>query len=519
MTVEDVRRPFRSFSHPRFTVLQVLEREGDATLVVADIRQLLNTFNAAVQLPSDVLVMIPSFFPLNEDLFAASKVCLRWRTILVSSPLLWRRMDCQDLEQTIISLERRRSVPLWLDLDSDFSPEALEMVLDHGHKVASVSGHLSPDQLRSLDPRLVTSTVEELVLFAHEDKASGIVWGITADIRGKFMSMRKLSISGFFVPIDKITAPNLIHLSLEDTNFNFSETTVQSVLKMLRGCLQLETVLINILSESQNLRSCRPVALPKLRSIELGFNEVCAGLVLPLHLPPGVAVGFRGIVTTGGTWAYEPIKHVLATIHIKSVTLAHIGHTKDIGHDTFLIRFEGPTGSLEIIVLEEGHLDPFGPDGLLLSHSPRLENVKTLRIMDCRISDNTLMTIASAMPNLVSISFLGRNAYLRSLTPTGGSPALFPHLEHIAGLPLGKNLMKMVATRKNCGSPLKILDTYEPRRNRADLADLRKLVEDVRVWRCADLPERWTINALLDAWEAAGYRGPVSDECYHRNES
>ena len=40
--------------------------------------------------------------------------------------------------------------------------------------------------------------------------------------------------------------------------------------------------------------------------------------------------------------------------------------------------------------------------------------------------------------------------------------------------------------------------------------ELRELVEVVKVWRCGGLPERWTDNLLLDAWESAGYDGPVS---------
>lgn len=486
--------------------------------MVADIRHLLNTFNAAVQLPSDVLVMIPLFLPACDDLFAASQICRRWRAILVSSPLLWRRMDCRHLGKAVASLERHRSVPLRLELDSDLSTGALNMVLDSGGKISSVSAHLLPDQLRSLHPRLVTPSVEELVLFIDESEVSTWKQNINVNIQGEFMFTHKLSVSGFLLPIDRITAPNLIHLSLENTISGFSRITIQSVLKMLQGCSQLETVLINILSDGTGeLQSYSPVNLPKLRSVELGRTEVWAGLVFPLRFHPGVAVGFRNIPATQVTWPRKSIRHVLGMVDIGSVTLAHIRHSEDVGYDACLIRFEGSTGSLEITVLEELGRDPFGPDGLLLSHSPRLENVKTLHVMNCHMSDNTLTAIASAMCNLVSISFIGHNECLSSL---GDSPTLFPHLEHIAGLPAAEDLIWVARAREQYGMPLKALDIHDEPGHRATyLADLRKFVDDVRVWRCADLPKRWTGNALLDVWEAAGYHGPVRAECCRRNEN
>ena len=521
MTVQDVRGPsFPPFSHSWLTVLQALEREGEATLMATDTRHLLNAFNAAVQLPSDILVMIPLFLPAGGGRFTASQICRRWRAILVSSPLLWRHIDCRDPTQTVVSLERRGSVPLLLELDSYLSTDALDIALGHGSKIASVSARLSLDQIQSVYPRLTAPSLEELVLSVDEDR--GASWGhnIIVDIQGEFRSMRKLSISGFFVLIDRITAPNLIHLSLENTT-STPRITVPFVLNMLRGCLQLETVLISILSDRRRTRagphSYNPVTLQKLHSIELGCTEAQAGLVIPLLFPPGVAVGFRGIPANEETCPRESIQHVLATVDIKSVTLAYIQH-EDIGDDTYLIRFEGPVGSLEIFTLG-GDRDPFGRDGPLLSHSPRLENVKTLHIMGCYISNKTFAIIASAMCNLVSINFIGRNVHAGSLIPTDSSPALFPHLENVAGLP-ARELARIARARKKHGMSLKSLSGHDDSRRTAKyLEDLGKLAEDVRICQCTDLTERWTSNALPDAWDAAGDRVPVSTERCQGNES
>lgn len=492
-----------------------------ATRLAADTKYLLNTFNAAAQLPSDVIAMISFFLPADQDIFVISQVCRRWRTTLASFPLLWTQVDCKHLTRTIASLERHRSVPLQLKLHGGFSTEALNMVLDHGTRIASVSAQLPRDQLRLFHPRLVTPSAEELVLFV--DLVSRPAEKITVDIQGEFMSLRRLLVSGFFVPIDKITAPNLIHLCLEGVRFA-SGTTVPSVLSMLRGCPQLETILISFLAYMRRIQELyAPVTLPKLRSIELGCSEVYAGLVIPLRFPASVAVGFRGVALLAHSWIQESIQHVLEAIDIQSVTLAHIRHDEEERSgdgEICLIRYEGPRGSLEIINLEGYGMDPFiGPEGLLLSHSPRLDNVKTLHLMDCRIGGGTMTTIAPAMNNLISIKFTGHNVFPSTLIAKKGSPALFPHLKHIAGLPPGRRLARIARSRKESGMPLISLDVNgnpEDEDTTKCIAELKMIVGDVKVWQCADLPECWTSNALLDAWDGAGYRGPVSAWLHRR---
>ena len=484
--------------------------------MATDTRHPSNTFNTAAQLPSDILFMIPSFISTSRDLFSVSQVCRRWRTILVSSPLLWRWIDCQKFTHTIVSLKRHRAVPLRLELHGCLSAKALNAVLNHGSKIYSVSAHIPLDQLRQVHHRLVIPSVEDIVLFVDEDpKDSERV--ATVEIQAGSMSLRRLLVSGIFVPPSQITAPNLTHLSLEKMIYSSSEITEQSIWNMLQRCSQLETILINIISScSDPLQTYTPFALPKLRSIELGYGEVEAGLVLPLRFPPTVAVGFRGISAEREFWPCESTQHVLSTIDIESVTLAHIRHSKDLRYwdgDTYLIRFEGFEGSLEITFVEKPGRNPFGPDGLLLSLSSQFNNVKTLFVVDCRTCDDTLTAMGSVMHNLVSINFTRCNTYLNSLTPTGSSPPLFPHLKHIAGPPLERKLVEMARARDERGMPLVTMDLHEYPwcANVTEyMIELREFVEDAKFRLYADPPERWASNALLDAWEAAGYTGPVS---------
>lgn len=366
--------------------------------MVAESRRLLNTFTAAVQLPSDILVVIPSFLPAGEDLFAISQVCHRWRTVLVSFPLLWRRISCQQLSWTNASLERHCSAPLRLELDGYCSAKALAAVLNHGSRIASVSACIPTDQLRSFHWHLMAS-VEELALYIYKDDYGHMVGG-NLNIRGHFLSLRRLLVSGFLVPVDKITAPNLIHLSLETAHCTHERTTVQSVLKMLRGCPRLETVLIDSIIPSFPIQaSYATVTLSKLHSIELGSPEAQSGLVTFISFPQGAAVGFRGV--TDGDWPYKSIQHVLPPIDIESITVAQIRRKGS----KRLVRFEGIKGSLEILIYDGDGRSVFGLDGILFSCSPRLDDVKTWIISStttpyrqARLSCPTLFLSISSVP-------------------------------------------------------------------------------------------------------------------------
>ena len=505
-----------SFPHSfisRLTLRQVLEWEDAVTRATTDTRFFLNTFNTAAQLPSDILVIIPLFLPSARDTFAMSQVCHRWRTAAISSASLWTRIDCQSLARTIASLERHRSVPLRLELRRGFSNEALNAVLDHESKLASLSVYPRRLHLGLICRCLLTTSVEELALFIDK---GGPPERNTLSIRcSRFRSLRRLLVSAFSVSIDNIGAPNLTHLALEVTAFT-PGYTAHSVLEILLGCPQLETVPVNSLVNPTRIQqSYTPVTLPNLRSIELGYGEIRAGLIIPLRFPQVVAVAFRNVMLIVDLLIQESIRQVLAVIDIQSVTLARISDRPEDGRffaieQSHLVRYECPKGSLEITTPTE--VAPIEHTELLLSHSPKLGNVRTLRIMDLRTyHEGTLITIVSTMNNLVSINFLGRNLFVGRLFPKDGLTVL-PHLKHISGLRLESSLVKLARARKAKGVPLSTLDVdgRPEDGDRAYFRELRKFVEVVKVWRCSGLPERWTDNLVLDSWEGAGYDGPVS---------
>lgn len=140
--------------------LLFLQVPSERAEVVSDTRHLLNTFNSAVQIHSDIFTTTPSSLPIDRDLFTVSQVCRYWQMIVVSPPLLWKRIDHRNLSRTIISLDCHRSVPLRLESNNNLSTDALDVVLSHGSKIASVSADLSLDQMYLLHSRLAAPSAK-----------------------------------------------------------------------------------------------------------------------------------------------------------------------------------------------------------------------------------------------------------------------------------------------------------------------------------------------------------------------
>ena len=269
-----------------------------------------------------------------------------------------------------------------------------------------------------------------------------------------------------------------------------------------------------------------PVSLPNLRSIELGSYEVISELITNLQFPPTVAVGFRslgGYSVCGDNVppaVMNSSRHVLGGMDVQTVILA-VAAPRSGEHFQALIRFEGTHGSLEVTLrswfMDEASI--FCGRGVLFSFTLRLVNVKELQIAECYIDPTVEVGhLVAVMPNLTSICFFhcvwheGNSAF-RLIYPSDPhqSPP-FPHLERLTVLGPGPGLTQVARRRKECGVPLKTVVIgpeplpYTPEQ----IAELRELVDDVRVEVPPGISE-WSIgNRTLDMWSEAGIPGPVS---------
>ena len=290
-------------------------------------RYLVNSFHVTVRVPSEILSMIYSHLPAEEDVFSASQVCRHWRGVLISSPYLWTKFPCRHTFRTIISLERCKSMPIQLKFNQQSSIEVLEYILLRQNKLVSLTVHRYAYRRPPMHRLLALSVPSLERLHIHsgiQDEEQG-----TNDIWQDFPSLRELFVSRYLIPIGQLAAPNLIHLALE-IGGEERENADRSILNMLRGLFLLETVLIvhTHAPARETTLDHSPVSLPNLHSIELGVYEVRSGLLTYLRFPPSVAAGFRSLESSDVAGKNIPSvitassQCVLGGIDIRTITLA-----------------------------------------------------------------------------------------------------------------------------------------------------------------------------------------------------
>ena len=403
----------------------------------------------------------------------------------------------------------------------------LEDVLLRKSKVVSLTVNHRPNIIPQLHQLLMHSrpSVEQLYIHAEDFRGWRAEERTIQEIWQDLPSVRELFVFQYYVPIEKLKAPNLVHLALEITGNEPNSTTTQSILDMLRGCPLLETFLLDHHDPLSSDGGGHPsVCLPRLRSIEVGVFEANLGLVPYLDFPRNVAVGLRRIGFSDlRSVISNPVvtttQHVLGKIDIHSITLA-APITRDFGVFTdILVRFEGLQGSLEMTAKGPRNRYTeqyaawdisFGPDGVLFSHPHNIRNVTELHVIGHRFRDDqagSLHHVSTVIPNVVSISFFHCDVVcLRELlAPTSLSTPLFPHLERVMVLGHEPGLEEIVRGRKDLGVPLKTLvvgrgpEDFEYD-HLEDYTTLEGLVDDLRVGCPTEILEWGTGNEIRNFW-------------------
>ena len=489
-------------------------------------RALVNSFHITIRTPPEILCTISSHLT-EQDLFSASQVCRHWREALISSACLWSRISCNNGPRRVITnFKRCGSLPIQLRLEPPFPGAVLEDILLHGNRITSLTVNHVPRQISQLNQLFAFSrpSVERLLLYTGDH--GGIPELRTVrEIWQDFPLLRELLVVIHPVPIDRIAAPNLVHLALEHTGRQ-QNVTPRTILSMLRGCPLLETLLLNCTGDKYpaTIHGISSVHLPHLRSIELGPYEVYSGLVARLNFSPDVAVGFQSIYPGElcgqvSDLTLASVQQVLKRISIRSITFA-----TSVVNGESLIRFEGHRGSLEISALcPLNGLRPmdflFGLEGVLFSHSPNIENVTEIHIADCRFDTTSrgLGHVSAAMPNINTISFFrcgGPDPF--ALLTAEDTPSLpFPHLERVMVLGHESGLEEMARSRIILGVPLQTLVLgRDPGGfdygHLEDYTVLGGLVGDLRVGCPVEILKWRSGKEIVDVWSAAGAPSLVS---------
>jgi len=113
------------------------------------------------RMPPEILTLLPDFWNArdrDQDVIALTHVCRAWREVFISHSALWTNFDCEDLDKTLVYLERSKSSPINLSLYRDNDPflnDPLFHVIPHAvGRLKSLSVRGTPWNLRDITSQL-----------------------------------------------------------------------------------------------------------------------------------------------------------------------------------------------------------------------------------------------------------------------------------------------------------------------------------------------------------------------------
>ena len=137
-------------------VSQLYVIEQGALEVLRLVRSWKNGMAPINRIPPEILSLVPDFLDMyhrDQATITLTHVCQAWREVFVSRPSLWTNIDCVDSEQTRVYLERSKSSPINLSLNSD-SFHDLELIPSATGRLKYLDINADPEDLEFISSYL-----------------------------------------------------------------------------------------------------------------------------------------------------------------------------------------------------------------------------------------------------------------------------------------------------------------------------------------------------------------------------
>ena len=125
-----------------------------------------NDLAAINRIPPEVLALIPDFWSWDTRIratVALTHVCQAWRKIFTSRSALWTDFDCENMDKTLVYLDRSGSSPIRvrLERDKELSPNDpfLQIVPHVTARLKSMTIRATPRDLQEITAHLSHSTL------------------------------------------------------------------------------------------------------------------------------------------------------------------------------------------------------------------------------------------------------------------------------------------------------------------------------------------------------------------------
>ena len=119
-----------------FTLDAISQLDQDTSTALATIREWRNTFAPINRIPLDVLSLIPTHLPSQNDKFRATFVCRHWRRTFLQHGALWSQMFLKKGEvYTKTLLERAKGSSLDISIDQDVPVDTILLLSPHVQQI------------------------------------------------------------------------------------------------------------------------------------------------------------------------------------------------------------------------------------------------------------------------------------------------------------------------------------------------------------------------------------------------
>ena len=245
----------------------------------------------ANRLPPELLIAIATFAD-QSTIIRLATVCRYLRVALIGTPTLWTSVDCQSAYRTWILLQRSKSNPIDVTIDSDrYVPEAIYLVASHTRRMRSIEMDLYPSHFGDVRPLLNGSApiLEAMRVRRRVDppplarRRSSPLPPYSSFFQSKFHALRALYLEGY--PLDLTQSAPMITNGLTTLVLDSRQSYSR---RGLLECLEHCESLVHLKIDLPNLRGTVPashiIPLPNLRELQSGRSPL--SVLRHLSFPP-----------------------------------------------------------------------------------------------------------------------------------------------------------------------------------------------------------------------------------------
>jgi hypothetical protein len=311
------------------------------------VRSIKNTFAPINRIPQEVFSLIPGYRGMGEALIALTHVCHDWREQLISHSSLWTSLDCTNIDQTRVYLERSKSSPLdisfWEKRSSTSLNDAFLLTVPHLGQLKSLSITGSSNSFIELTDHFLhchAPLLEKLRIrftFPHPQTIQAAIFD------GDLSSLRKLRLSG---ALTNLPWKNLSNL----TTFDFrhvpsDKISVTQLLDFFEGAPILRNIkLSHAFPDTSDAPPGRIVSLLHLKVLDIAAQPVHSILLDHLSIPMGASL----ISKFNYSDKKSPIPIYLPSTSTNLGNLSHIASINLCFDGGMSLRLEGPSGGLHM---------------------------------------------------------------------------------------------------------------------------------------------------------------------------